>query len=153
VTHPDLSSDDGLLAALSESIDDLDPVPAAAVEAATTSWEIGHVEGELAALAADGSFGSLTLRRDEADLKSLTFVASRLTVELEIDDQRRAVGAISPPTATVVAVEVASQQAPFASSTVTSDELGRFAVDLAMGLCRLRIGSGPDAVFTSWFYC
>jgi hypothetical protein len=154
ISDPDLSDDDALLAALSVSIDHLDPVPAAAVGAASGSWELGHFEGEVAARAADAAWDdSLALRRDEADLKSLTFVASRLTLEIEIDDQRHAVGLITPAAATVIEVDAASPQAPHATRTVRTDELGRFQMDLGIGLCRLRVGSGPDAVVTSWFYC
>lgn len=157
MSDPDLSDDDILLAALSASIDHLDPVPAAAVRAASSSWEVGHVEAELAALAAPAAEqsldGSLVLRTDEADLESLRFVASRLTVELEIDDRRRGVGLLTPAVATLIEVDVASPQGSHATRIVYSDELGRFQVDLGIGLCRLRISSGPDGVVTSWFYC
>jgi len=155
MSEPDFSDDDVLLAALSEALDHLDPVPTGALRAASTSWEIFHVDGELAGLVTDTSPDSplVLLREEEADLRTLTFVSSRLTVEIEVDRDRHAVGVLSPPAATAIEVEAASNQGQPLTKTAFSDELGRFWLDLGIGLCRLRIGSGPDAVVTSWFYC
>jgi len=154
MSEPDFSDDDVLLAALSEALDHLDPVPTGALRAASTSWEIFHVDAELAGLVTDtSSDGPIVLLREEADLRTLTFVSSRLTVEIEVDGDRRAVGVLSPPAAMAIEVEAASSQGQPLTKTALSDDLGRFWLDLGIGLCRLRIGSGPDAVVTSWFYC
>jgi hypothetical protein len=134
MTEPELSHDDGLLAALSALRDHLDPVPERAVGAAGSSF-------------AD----ELVLLREEAEATTLTFVASRLTVEIEIDSARHVVGVISPPASTVIEVETSSAQRPPSPRSARSDDLGRFRIDVGIGLCRLRIGSGADAVFTSWF--
>jgi hypothetical protein len=153
MSRPDMSKDDELLQALSTALDDLDPVPDEALRAATSAWDICHIEGELAALVGSAPDQPVALLRDEADLRSMTFVASNLSVEIEIDDDRHAVGLLSPPVAMVVEVESVSSKRPPLARAVHSDDLGRFRLDLEVGLCRLRIGVGPEAVFTSWFYC
>jgi hypothetical protein len=153
MNRPDLSDDDVLLAALSVSLDQLDRVPEAAVRLAGAAWEICHADGELAALVAGPTAGEVVvLLREEAECRALTFVASHLTVEIEIDSDRHVVGVISPPAATLIEVEMSSSQASPAVRAVQSDDLGRFQVDVGIGLCRLRVGSGPEAVVTSWFY-
>jgi hypothetical protein len=148
----DLSDDDVLAAALSAALDDLDPVPEAAVAVAATACDLPDAEVELAALVAESS-GALALMRDESDHTMLTFAASQLTVEIEIDREHHAVGVITPPASTTIEVET-SRHAPPGPRTVRSDDLGRFRLDLDGGLCRLRIGAGRDAVVvTSWFHC
>jgi hypothetical protein len=149
---PDLSNDPELEANLSVSLDHLDPVPEAAVRAASMACEMPHADGELATLVAESAPGDVLVLRDEAESTTLTFATPRMTVEIEIDRDHHAVGAISPPVATVIEVERSARQ-PSAPATAHSDELGRFRVDLGAGLYRLRIGSGPEAVVTSWFYC
>jgi hypothetical protein len=151
--HGDLSDDDVLAATLSAALDDLDPVPDAAMRAAAAACELPHADGELAALVAEAALGDLVLMRDETESTTLTFAASRVTVEIEIDRDHHAVGIITPPATTMIAVETSSRQATPAMRTARSDELGRFRVELGAGLCRLRIGSGADAIVTSWFYC
>jgi hypothetical protein len=150
---PDLSDDDALEAILSSSIDHLDPVPEAAVRAAAVACEMPHADGELATLVAESSLGDVLLLRDEAENTTLTFAAPHMTVELEIDRDHHAVGAITPPLATEIEVERSARQPSTPPATARSDDLGRFRLELGAGLCRLRIGSGPDAVLTSWFYC
>jgi hypothetical protein len=153
MSRPDLSKDDVLLHALSAALDDLDPVPEEALQAANSAWDICHIDGELAALVDPGPDRPVALLGDEADLTSMTFVASNLSVEIEIDNDLHAIGVLSPPGARVIAVEPVSSKGPPFARKAYSDDLGRFRVDLEVGLCRLRIGSGPEAVFTSWFYC
>jgi hypothetical protein len=153
MSGPDISNDDVLLQMLSAALDDLDPVPDEALQAAGGAWDICHVDGELAALVGPGPDRPVALLRDEADLRSMTFVASKLSVEIEIDNDRHAIGVLSPPGARVIEVEPVSSNGPPYARTVQSDDLGRFRLDLEVGLCRLRIGTGHEAVFTSWFYC
>ena len=151
--HRDLSDDDVLAAALSAALDDLDPVHEAAVAAAATACDLPDAEGELAALVAESS-GMLALMRDETEHTMLTFAASQLTVEIDIDRDHHAVGVITPPACTTIEVETSARHASPGVRTVRSDDLGRFRLDLDGGLCRLRIGAGRDAVVvTSWFYC
>jgi hypothetical protein len=49
-------------------------------------------------------------------------------------------------------VEAATPRSSQAGVATRTDDLGRFQIGIGAGLCRLRIGSGDDAVFTSWFY-
>ncbi len=150
----ELFEDEGLLAALSVALDNLDPVSVEAVRAGASSWEISHVDGELAALAADSSSrGQVILLSDEEDMRCLTFVANQLTVEIKIDCEHQAVGVMSPGVAKVIEVERASMKGPPFTMRTVSDQLGQFRLGLVTGLCRLRIGTGPEAVVTSWFSC
>lgn len=153
MTNHDLTDDHGLEAALSTSLDHLDPVPDAALRAAALACELPHADGELAILVAESAAGEMLVLRDETDSTTLTFAARHMTVEIEIDRLHRAVGAITPPSATLIEVERSAREASTPPTRSQSDELGRFRVDLGAGLCRLRIGSGPGAVVTSWFYC
>jgi hypothetical protein len=154
VSGPDISKDDELLEALSAALDALDPVPDEALQAAAGAWEICNIDAELAPLVATSQpVPDLALMRDEADLRSMSFVASKLTVDIEINSDRHIIGVISPPAARIIEVESASATRPALGRTVRSDDLGRFRLDLEVGLCRLRIGTGPDAVLTAWFYC
>ena len=152
MSHPDLFDDDILLGLLSTAIDAADPVPHAAVRAAVAAFELGHADGELAALVAESRVEDhALLLRSEAEITTLTFVSSRLRVEIEIDRARHVVGVISPPEATVIEVEESAGELRHLGTT-QSDDLGRFQADVG-GLCRLRIGSGAHTVVTSWFYC
>ncbi len=149
---PNLSNDDVLLATLSASLEILDPVPAAAVLAATAACESPEALGELAVLFADSTMDNrLVLFREEADYRTLTFVASRLTIEVEIEHHGKAVGLIIPPAETLIQVEAASGRSSSIARMVQSDVLGRFRIDVGLGPRRLRIGSGSDAVVTPWF--
>jgi len=154
VSRAELFEDENLLAALSVALDDLDPVSVEAVRAGASSWEISQLEGELAALAADSSSdGQVVLLSDEAEIRCLTFVANQLTVEIKIDCEHQAVGVVLPKVAKVIEVEQASVKGPPFTMRTQSDHLGQFRLGLLRGLCRLRIGTGPEAVVTSWFYC
>jgi hypothetical protein len=151
--RPDLSDDGVLLGLLSAALDDQDPVPAAAVSIAAAAGSIGRVDGELADLVNRSVLtGSGVMLRDEADVTALTFVAPRLTIEIEVDSDRRVTGVISPPISTVVAVETCSPQSVPLEGITRSDEFGRFQLFVAVGLCRLRLGGDSESVFTSWFY-
>ncbi len=147
----DLTDDAVLLALVSIMLDLDDPVPLGARRAAMAACELRNVESEMIMLVADGASGEELLREDRGS-RPLTFRCSQITVEIEIDGEGRAVGVLSPPAVITVAVEMASKPGPPVEVSCQSDELGRFQVVLSHGLCRLRIGSGVEAVATSWFY-
>ena len=150
---PELTDDDTLLAALSAVIAAMDPVPSGARRAAVAACGLWNADNELAALVADSTAGELVLLRDDSDSLLLTFRSMRLTVEVEIDGDGQAIGLISPPGRTDIELEVASSSSLPSEARVRSDDLGRFHIHLGRGRRRLRIGSGPDAIVTSWFYC
>ena len=149
----DLRDDDVLLAVLSGVLHGSDPVPADAKRAAAAACELRHVDSELASLVADSSIDEGLLFRDEVGTLVMTFRCDQLSVEIEIDRDGQAVGVISPPVATELRVETPSTRGTPRGMSTRSDELGRFQIGVGMGLCRLRIGSGPEAVVTAWFYC
>jgi hypothetical protein len=147
----DLTDDSVLLFLVSTMLDAVDPIPPAALRAATAAGELQHVDSELVMLAAEAA-GGQELFRDDRGHTALTFRCDQLAVEIEIDTQGYAVGVLSPPAVTTVAIEVAARPGSPEKVTCQTDELGRFQVQVGHGLCRLVIGTGADAVATSWFY-
>jgi hypothetical protein len=154
MSGPDLNNDDILLALLAEMIDSDDQPPAPAVQAALAAWELARADGELAVLVAEAA-GEETLvgLREETGAIEFKFRASNMSVELEIGPGGHAIGVISPAQSMTIELESSSGQAPVRNPVCRSDEFGRFQLDLAFGLCRLRVGTGEGAVLTPWFYC
>jgi hypothetical protein len=151
---PDLNSDEVLLALLAEMIASDDQPPALAVQVALAASELARADGELAALVSESTDEEvLAGLRDETEAVAFRFRASNMTVELEIGPGGHAIGVISPPRATEIELVMASAQTPPLNTSCRSDEMGRFRIDVAIGLCRLRVGTGETAVHTSWFYC
>jgi hypothetical protein len=151
----DLSDDDTLLALLSESLDEADPVPAAAVSVAKAVAQLSDVDAEMACLMADSLVDDDTvLLRHDVMMESLggpsdrlvTFATPQLNVDLELQaDGVSVVGAITPPMSVDVDLET-----PGATVTVRTDELGRFHMTTSPGRCRLRIHAYEGAVVTPW---
>jgi hypothetical protein len=151
--QPDPYRNDVFLDLLSSVIDALDPVPPAAHDAAHAAGEMSYADQELAALVENAVGEEALLLADESESTILTFRAPRLTIEIEIYERSHVVGALTPPATSVVHLEVASNASSGQDRAVSSDELGRFRIQVERGLTRLRIGSGPNSVVTSWFYC
>jgi len=135
----------------------VDPVPPLVTEAAKAALDWRRLDGELAELLADSALEaeSLALTRGaRATLRSMTFSAGRLTIDVEIHGEgadRIALGQLSPPGRATIELQSADQAEP---TTVESDNLGRFRIKLpATGSIRLRVASDPDEaswVETSW---
>jgi hypothetical protein len=142
--HPDLWDDDELLARLGRALDATDPVPDDAVAVARSAYELRGADDELATLVADSLHDEPVLvRHDDAGARQLSYTTSRLSVDLEIaSDGRTLFGVVSP--AGEVAVEI---ETPGPTIEATTDQLGRFRVELARGWCRVRVrGSGATLV-------
>lgn len=150
----ELGDDDVLLAVLSASIDEADPVPEGAVTVAKAMARLSDVDAELAGLVADSLVDDgMALRHDvsmepvgEATDRLMTFATARLTVDVDWHrDGITVVGAVTPPASVAVDLETARQ-----TQTTRSDELGRFQFSAGGGPVRLRIHAEEGAVVTPW---
>jgi hypothetical protein len=134
-----------------------DPVPPLVTQAAKAALGWRRLDAELAELLADSALDAETLavaRGSRATLRSMSFSAGRLTIDVEIHgegDDRVALGQLSPPGRATIEVQSADQAE---STTVESDSLGRFRTKLpASGSIRLRVAADPaqaNWVETSW---
>jgi hypothetical protein len=148
MTSPDLHDDDQLLAALSSALEAVDPVPEVAVSAAVAAFDLGHLEGELAALVSDSLLddAALALRHDGDLGRVVTFEASSVLVELDLaPDGRGLVGQIDPVGPTSVDVEVGGGR-----QQVAVDELGRFEARIGPGNLRVHLAGPLGPVVTPW---
>ena len=134
-----------------------DPVPALVTQAAKAALGWRRIDAELAELLADSALDAEALavaRGTRATLRSMSFSAGRLTIDVEIHGEgadRIALGQLSPPGRARIELQSADQAA---STVVDSDNLGRFRTKLpASGSIRLRVASDPalaNWVETSW---
>jgi len=119
---------------------------------AVYSWRT--IEAELAALAQDSWLekrpDAVLLRDETAALRTLTFEASALTVEIGVTADGL-VGQFVPPQSGVVELWTATATEP--TSTVDVDEVGWFAINhVPSGAfrCRCRLADGRTVVVTDW---
>jgi len=152
-TPRDLRDDDALLAVVGRSLDhdpstdvpaDL-PVPADAVAVARAAFELRDVDDELAALVHDSLVDeSLLVRHDATASRLLSYATSRLSLDVELEpDGRTLIGAVAPGGSASVEIETAA-----AIERTTTDDLGRFRVELAPGWCRIRVRAGGATLVT-----
>jgi hypothetical protein len=134
-----------------------DPVPPLVTQAAKAALGWRRLDAELAELLADSALDAelqAAARGSRATLRSMSFSAGRLTIDVEIHGEgadRVALGQLSPPERATIELQSADQAE---STTVESDTLGRFRTKLpASGSIRLRVASDPAGanwVETSW---
>jgi hypothetical protein len=150
----DLSDDTVLLEALGAALDEVDPVPAAAVDLAVAGFALRNLDEQLAQLVEDSSLGAgVLLRRDQPTTRALRFAAPALTIEVDLDAvDGSAIGVLTPPQSLAMEMETVSVQAGRRRTEMRSDDLGRFRAAIGPGLTRLwcRLPDGA-AVVTPWF--
>jgi hypothetical protein len=141
--------DDELFTALPEAIRARQAVPEEFVQAAKNAFTWHDIDADLAQLTFDSTQGcqSAATRSDAASVRALTFTSPRLTIELEVT-RDSLLGQVVP--AQQATVEVQTQAG--AKTTITSDEIGCFAVQpLPLGSFRLRCqATGGIDVLTGW---
>lgn len=148
MSHHDRASTD-LLVILREVIEQADPVPTAAIDAAKASLTWRTVDAELAELTSDTGLTGAAVRSQHPP-RMLTFTAGETTLLVEVTDElasRRLLGQVvgAGP------VELSIRHAD-GSTTVGADEYGRFAAaSIPPGLMSLTctLDSGESLV-TSW---
>jgi len=122
----DWLADDSLLRALDEAMRTPDPTPPAVLEAARAVYTWRTIDAELAELVHDSRAESPALaglRAEEADLRTLSFAAPGLTIELGVSPAAL-LGQLVPPGPAEVTVRLGGH----ATSTVPVDEDGCFRI-------------------------
>ncbi len=129
-----------------------DPVPPLVTETAKASLGWRRLDADLAELLADSlDVESYAGVRGGARLRSISFAADALTIDIEIRGdgaQQTLLGALSPPTETTVEIQTASDPHP---AKLRSDQLGRFRTTVAVGSSiRLRVATGDPGQASNW---
>jgi len=135
-----------------------DPVPPLVTRSATAALGWRRLDADLAELLADSALDADALalaRGDVATLRSVTFSAGALTIDIEIQLQgaaRTLLGKLSPAARTKIELQSSGEATPIGTE---SDRLGRFRIKLpAASSIRLRVAVGnADAanwIETSW---
>jgi hypothetical protein len=125
MTMGDAHSDDDLLAELAAALAP-PSAPDAVVQAALAAYTWRTVDAELAALAYDSSLSpgmTAGVRGAEAALRTLTFQARQVSIEIEVDSGGL-VGLVIPSRSGTVEVHAAQG----IQDTVDVDDVGAFAV-------------------------
>ena len=161
MTGQSWADDEALGAALTDALRESRDVPRSMVEAGKAAFAWHGVDGELAQLRYDSATGAADERYaaatrgqrggagagDPATLRTLTFAAERLTVEVDITADA-VLGQLVP--AQPGRAELRTGDAP--TSTVDIDEDGWFVIrPIPTGQFRLRCGTADGtAVLTGW---
>ncbi len=144
------TSDELLQAELRSAIEQHDPVPPAAVEAARAAFAWRTFDAEVAELLFDSARDDVIAAvRGSGSDRLLSFEGDELAVELGVTglgEQRTLTGQIDPPAR--MSVEVRSLEG---STMLETDGLGRFSFGIATGPVSLRVlrGDGPP-LQTPW---
>jgi hypothetical protein len=140
--------DDRLLAELGAAMRGAAQVPARFVEVGKSAFAFRGASAEIAALTQDSAGAALAgTRAESAALRSLTFVASQLAIELEVTADAL-VGQVVPPRSGEI--ELVGPTGPIANTTV--DDVGWFAVRPApTGPVRLHLRTADgESIHTEW---
>lgn len=144
-----MTSDDELLAELRAALRGTAAAPPQVVAAAKAAFVWRSFDDELAALTADSLLDDqlVGVREGSGRVRSITFEADGLAVELEVD-LRGVVGQLLPPQRGTVAVRGTLGS----GSTVEADDVGRFVLrPLPAGPVSLRCSTAAGRSFvTSW---
>lgn len=136
--------DDRLLEDLAAAVREEQQVPASFLAAGRAAFDWRNVDAELAALAEDALAGT---RQEPAELRSFTFVARELSIEVEVADDAL-LGQIVPPRPG--RIELRGRDG--STRTAEVDEVGWFALrPLPTGMFRLYFEDPAGAqVLTEW---
>jgi hypothetical protein len=149
LTNGASAEDIGLLSALGEMFDQVDPVPPEVVRAGYAAFTWRTIDAELAELAEDSMLvGAGSVRG--TDTRLLTFEAPSVSVVVEVTEmgeRRKLVGQLIPACAAALRIEH-----PAGATTVAVDEQGLFSAEsLPAGPARVALTvPGGGAVVTSW---
>lgn len=153
VADPWWNDDDQLLAAVGDALRAAGETPRRLVEIGKAAFVWRDIESDLAALTYDSAASEPDPRlvgalrgTESATLRAMTFVASRLTIELELTSEAL-LGQVTP----FEPGEVDLWPAHGAPRPVPIDEVGWFAVrPLPTGPFRLHVRTGAGSVLTDW---
>lgn len=158
-------ADAALLDELRRVASDVDPVPDDAVLAARSALAYLRLDAALADLVHDSQddhdLSVVGFRSAGTTARQVAFRSGSREIELEVieaDDRRRLVGQCIPAATVQVTARLAGGQ----RRTTASDDLGRFSIEVPVGLVSLRCvwpdiaagtdrdASGDDVVETGW---
>lgn len=148
---PDWNDDEQLYTELGQAVRAAQAVPGRFVEAGKAAFAWRTVDAELAELSYDSATAAdgplVGTRAEPAALRSLTFVASGVTIEVELTDDAL-LGQVVP--AQSGSVELRGKDGTV--STVPVDDVGWFVVrPLPTGLFRLLVRTADGrSVLTEW---
>lgn len=93
-----MNDENRALALLQQGLEQADPVPERLYRAAEAAWSWRTIDAELASLTHDSfSDQQPAMMRGGDDVRTLTFESPRVTVEIEVGDDRSLTGQIVPP--------------------------------------------------------
>jgi hypothetical protein len=148
----DWNDDEQLLADLGEAMRAADDVPGRFVEVGMAAFAWRSIDAELAGLTFDSAEPAAAgpspgARAEQAPLRSMTFTARDLSIEVEVRDDAL-IGQIAPPAPGELDVRVYDG----ATRTVAVDEVGWFVIQpRPVGLFSLHVRTGDGAgVVTEW---
>jgi hypothetical protein len=153
MTAPWWQNDERLFQALRHALQPVDVSPQI-IDSAKGVYAWRTIDAELAALAQDSWLekrpDAVLLRDETAAIRTLTFEASSLTIEIGVT-AGGLVGQLVPPQSGIVELWTATATEP--ASTVDVDQVGWFAIDhVPSGAfrCRCRLADGATVVVTDW---
>ena len=145
-------SDEQLLEELGATLDELDPVPAAATEFAKAAFTLRSIDAELAELVFDSATEELVGIRSAEAARQMTFRAPGIEIEVVVMDEgaRRLVGQLVPPQSAEIELLYKGLDTDEAR-TATADTLGRFTfLDVPAGPVSIRCTVDGITVQTDW---
>jgi hypothetical protein len=146
---PDLTdlTDDELLAELGDVLARVAGPPPGALEAAKNLFTWRTVDAELAALVFDSVVDEAAVAtRSVAEVRTVTFEAGSLTIDLDVTAGSRLLGQLDPPQHAVVEL-----RGDDGTVTEEADDLGRFTIAVPAGWrvvrlrCRLDDGTNVES--------
>jgi hypothetical protein len=149
LTNGASAEDIGLLSAVGEMFDKVDPVPPGVLRAGHAAFTWRTIDAELVELAEDSRLAGVGSVRG-TDTRLLTFEAPSVNVVVEvteIGDRRKLVGQLIPACSDTLRIEH-----PAGATTVAVDEQGLFSAEaVPAGPARVALSTpGGGAVVTSW---
>jgi hypothetical protein len=142
-----VTDDEQLLAELAEAVRAAGDVPAGFIAAGKAAFAWRNVDAELATLTDASTAGLVGTRAEPASLRSLSFVARELSIEVEVTADAL-LGQIVP----AQPGEVRLHQRDGSTRTVPVDDVGWFVVrPVPEAMFRLLVRTaGGSAVITEW---
>jgi hypothetical protein len=140
--------DDQTAAMLGEALAEARAVPRDFIEAGKAAyiWRSFDFAAELAKLTYDSQREPVTTRTDTAAIRSLTFAAANLAIELEVGPDCL-IGQVVP----ACVAEIELQTRTDSPETVTTDDLGCFTIRRRPSdAFRLRCRNDSADILTSW---
>ena len=136
----DPKTDNGLEALLRDALGAAEPIPARAMDAAFSAFQLGMVDDLLAELLYDSLVAPspVLMRGSEGEARLITFANDHLTLDVTfLADRRTVVGSITPLFEGAVEIEIEAEDG--GRSFAPTDQFGRFRAEMAADSVRFRV--------------